>query len=95
MSEAKIQDPFDEVSQRAAELAASDEGVTEESGAHPSVAHIFFCEGVTEKSGAHPSVVHIFFCEGVTEKSGAHPSVVHICEGFTDSPFYRDIRRST
>ena len=28
MSEAKIQDPFDEVSQRAAELAASDEGVT-------------------------------------------------------------------
>ena len=76
MSEAKIQDPFDEVSQRAAELAASDEGVTEESGAHPSVAHIFFCEGVTEKSGAHPSVVHI-------------------CEGFTDSPFYRDIRRST
>jgi len=76
MSEAKIQDPFDEVSQRAAELAASD-------------------EGVTEKSGAHPSVVHIFFCEGVTEKSGAHPSVVHICEGFTDSPFYRDIRRST
>ena len=57
MSEAKIQDPFDEVSQRAAELAASDEGVTEESGAHPSVAHI--------------------------------------CEGFTDSPFYREIRRST
>jgi hypothetical protein len=28
MSEAKIKDPFDEVSQRAAELAASDEGVT-------------------------------------------------------------------